>query len=332
MAVVLSFFILIGYQYFFVKPTPPVPQTPVQTEQAATPGAPVTAPAATPATVTDRPDVAVNPQARDITVDTPLYETVINEQGGGLKSFVLKQYRNTHDKDSGPMQLITGKNPADLPVLFSLDNGAGNFLPIFQADKTSLPLAGAAENGSLVMHATTPEGLQIQRTLEFNGGSYLINIAYKLVNSTDKAIQVSPALSLANQPFAHASQTSKYLFSGPAAYINGELVETKPKKLVDGPIVLQGKVSWTGYVDNYFMTSVVPTTASTHTVTLQGSEAHVRSVISEGIVSIPGGESKTFTYSLYFGPKKLKILQTVGYDLAGAVNFGWFDLLAKPML
>ena len=179
------------------------------------------------------------------------------------------------------MQLITGKNPADLPVLFSLDNGVGNFLPIFQADKTSLSLAGAKENGSVVMNAATPEGLRIQRTLEFNGDSYLINIAYKLVNATEKAIQVSPALSLANQPFAHASQTSKYLFSGPAAYINGELVETKPKKLVDGPIVLQGKVSWTGYVDNYFVTSVVPTSPNAHSVTLQGSEAHVRSVISE---------------------------------------------------
>jgi len=334
LAVVLSFFILIGYQYFFVKPAPPSPQTPVQTqtEQTVPQGAPATAPAAIPASGSEIPSVAVNSKARDITIDTPLYEAVVNEQGGGLKSFVLKQYRNTHEKDSGPMQLITGKNPADLPVLFSLDNGVGNFLPIFQADKTSLSLAGAKENGSVVMNAATPEGLRIERTLEFNGDSYLINIAYKLVNATEKAIQVSPALSLANQPFAHASQTSKYLFSGPAAYINGELVETKPKKLVDGPIVLQGKVSWTGYVDNYFVTSVVPTSPNAHSVTLQGSEAHVRSVISEGIVSIPSGESKTFTYSLYFGPKKLKILQTAGHDLAGAVNFGWFDLLAKPML
>jgi len=332
LAVVLSFFILIGYQYFFVKPAPPGPQTPAQTEQTATQGASATAPAATPATITGMPNVAVNPKARDITIETPLYEAIVNEQGGGLKSFVLKQYRNTHDKDSGPMQLITGKNPADLPVLFSLDNGVGGFLPIFQADKTALSLAGANENGSVVMHASTPEGLQIERTLEFRGDSYLVNVAYKLVNSTDKAIQVSPALSLANQPFAHASQTSKYLFSGPAAYINGALVETKPKKLEDGPIVLQGKVSWTGYVDNYFITSVAPTSANAHSVTLQGSEAHVRSVISEGIVSVPSGESKTFTYSLYFGPKKLKILQASGYDLAGAVNFGWFDLLAKPML
>ncbi len=332
MAVVLSFFILVGYQYFFVKHTPPAPQTPVQTEQTAGQAPAASTPAATPAVATDIPAVAVDAQARDITINTPLFQAVVNEQGGGVKNFVLKQYRTTHDKDSGPMELITGKNPADLPVLFSLDNGAGNFLPLFHADKDSLTLTEQTGSGSVVMSAQTPEGLQIKRTLSCKGDSYLVDVAYTLVNTTDKAIQVSPALSLSNRPFEHASQTSQYLFSGPAAYVNGQLVETKAKKLTDGPVVLSGKVSWVGYVDNYFMASVVPTSANAHSVTLQGSEAHVRTVLSEGIVSIPGGESQTFTYTLYFGPKKIEVLQTAGHDLAGAVNFGWFDLLAKPML
>jgi YidC/Oxa1 family membrane protein insertase len=35
---------------------------------------------------------------------------------------------------------------------------------------------------------------------------------------------------------------------------------------------------------------------------------------------------------MYFGPKKLQILQASGDELAKAVDFGWFDVLAKPML
>lgn len=42
------------------------------------------------------------------------------------------------------------------------------------------------------------------------------------------------------------------------AYVNDALVETAPKKVSEGPVVLQGKVSWAGFVDHYFMTSVVP--------------------------------------------------------------------------
>ncbi|WP_448874169.1 membrane protein insertase YidC [Desulfobulbus propionicus] len=333
-AIILSFLILVGYQYFFAPPKPvsQSPQTPAQIQQDGTGTAPAHAPTAAAAQASTATPLAVDRNAREITVDTPLYTALINEQGGGFKSFVLKNYRNALDKDSGPMQLIQETNPAALPVLFTLDNGAGGFLPTYQAEKTSLSLAQQGETGALTMRAVTPEGLTILRTLRFQGDSYLIDVTYKVQNGTGKPIQVSPALCLNNKPFAHASQASRYLFYGPTAYINGELVETKPKKLADGPVVLQGKVSWTGYTDNYFMTAIVPLSASAHTVTLQGSEDQVRSVVSEGILSIPANESRDFTYSLYLGPKKLQVLQPVGNDLAKAVDFGWFDLLAKPML
>jgi YidC/Oxa1 family membrane protein insertase len=102
--------------------------------------------------------------------------------------------------------------------------------------------------------------------------------------------------------------------------------------LTEGPVVLQGKVSWTGFVDNYFMTSVVPVTGNAVTVTLQGSEKQVRTLISEGIQAIGPNEAKSFAYTLYFGPKKLQILEEAGNELAKSVDFGWFDVLAKPML
>ncbi len=335
LAIVLSFLILVGYQYFFVKPAPPQPQA---TPQAMQQGADSAGKAATPpppaaiAQADARPAVAVDPSARDITVDTPLFTTVINEQGGGLKSFVLKNYRNTMDKDSGPMQLILGKGAGELPALFSLDNAAGTTLPTFKADKNALTLAGKGETSTLTMTAQLADGLRIVRTLTFRGDSYLIGMDYKVQNTTDKSVQVSPALALVNEPFGHASETSKYLFAGPAASVNGDYVTTKPKKLTEGPVVLQGQVNWTGYVDNYFIAAVALPPATAHTVTLQGSEQQVRTVVSEGIQTIPAHESKSFAYTLYFGPKKLQVLQLAGNDLAKAVDFGWFGVLAKPML
>jgi YidC/Oxa1 family membrane protein insertase len=104
------------------------------------------------------------------------------------------------------------------------------------------------------------------------------------------------------------------------------------KKLSDGPAIFQGKVSWTGFVDSYFMTAVVPANGNAVTVTQQGSEKQARTVISEGIQGIGGQESKSYAYTLYFGPKKLKILEAAGHDLAQSVDFGWFDIIGKPML
>ncbi len=334
LAIVLSFLILIGYQYFFVKPAPLQPnvasqsqQTPEASSQQVAP-----APAAASAIVSTRQSVSADPRAKDISIDTPLYTAIVNEQGGGFKSFVLKNYRTDMEKNSGPMQLVPAQDPANLPIIFSLDNGASTTLPVFKANTDALTLSNQQDANKLVMTASLADGISVVRTLTFQGNSYLVGIEYKVENTTDKAVQISPALSMSNEPFAHASQTSKYLFAGPTAYVNGELVETKAKKLTDGPVVLQGKVSWTGYVDNYFITSVVPATGSVHTVTVQGTEQHVRTVISEGLRTLPANGSLSFDYKMYFGPKKLKILQASGHELAAAVNFGWFDVLAKPML
>jgi YidC/Oxa1 family membrane protein insertase len=333
LAIVLSFLILVGYQYFFVKPVPQQPTPAVQSQQTSeASGKQATAVPAVASAVSPQPSLALDPNAKDITVDTPLYTAVIKEQGGGVKSFVLKQYHTTMEKDSGLMQLVPGKDPANLPALFSLDNGGGAILPTFKADKAGLALAAPHDAARLVMTAVLADGIKIVRTLTFHSDSYLIESEYQVENSTDKPAPVSPALALINEPFTHVSASSQYLFAGPIAYVNGALVETKPKKLTEGPAVLQGKVSWTGYVDNYFMTSVVPTTGNPNTVTVQGSEQQVRTVISEGTQILPAHGAKTFTYTMYFGPKKLQVLQTAGYDLAQAVNYGWFDVLAKPML
>ncbi|MCI5127838.1 MAG: membrane protein insertase YidC, partial [Candidatus Electrothrix sp. AUS3] len=61
-------------------------------------------------------------------------------------------------------------------------------------------------------------------------------------------------------------------------------------------------------------------------------EDKVRTVLSGGIMKLAPGEAKEFRYEGFFGPKKLAYLKETGYDLAEAINFGWFDILAKPML
>ena len=45
----------------------------------------------------------------------------------------------------------------------------------------------------------------------------------------------------------------------------------------------------------------------------------------------PGAE-KTYTYDLFYGPKKLTLLKEIGSNLEKIINFGWFDVIAKPTL
>jgi YidC/Oxa1 family membrane protein insertase len=337
---------LFGYQYFFVKPVaqqqmqPQAQPQQKSVEQAGPQGQPgkqfqtpkSLKPASTPAPKPVVPVIAVDPNARDITIETPLYTAVIAEQGGGFKHFILKKYRTELDKASGNMELVPDAGLGELPIMFSLENSGGTDLPAFQADKEKINIGEGAGTQTLTMKALLPSGVALTRTLTFHADSYIIDLSYQVSNTGTGSAHISPTLSLNSTPFTHGSGTSRYLFHGPASYVDEKLIEIKTKKLTDGPQVIQGNVSWTGYEDNYFINAVIPLTEGSHMVTIGGSETRVRTVVSEGITSVKPQGVATYTYKMYFGPKKLSILKTVDHNLAKAINFGWFDILAKPTL
>ncbi len=340
LAITISFLILIGYQYFFVAPSiqqaPPVQET---TRQETDPGQTgkavqqVPASEIQPSTAGAVQRVAVDQEARDIIIETPLYTAVINEQGGGFKSFVLNKYRKVLNGDTGFMELVQTDHPADLPIIFSLHNGAPQGLPLFRAEKEKVTLLEGNGKASLSMTASLGGGIEITRTLVFDAATYLIDDRYQVSSSASVPFSATPAMVLANRPFSIENSASRFMFSGPVALVNDELSEVKGKKLTkDGPKTFQGNVSWAAYEDNYFILSVMPTAGGDRSVQMSAVDETVRTVITEGVVTLVPGTTQEFAYSLYFGPKKLSILKQVGHDLSRAINFGWFDVLAKPML
>ena len=91
-------------------------------------------------------------------------------------------------------------------------------------------------------------------------------------------------------------------------------------------------MSWAAYEDTYFLCAIIPEQAH-NTLTLSVSDRDkVTSTISGGHDIIPAGGTKIYTYNIYFGPKKLQTLKTIGADLDKVINFGWFDIIAKPAL
>jgi len=336
LAIVISFVILIGYQYFFVPVEKPIQPTKTQEQAAvpeqplseAVPGQDITGPLPPLSTGEARPD----PTARDITVDTPYYKAVIAEQGGGFKSFILKGYQRQKKGDTSPMQLVQTSRPTELPALFFLGNGGGGELLRFHADKTNLSLAADSGKTSLVMTATVAERLKVIRTMVFDPASYVIEDTYRVENLSQAPVSTFPVFSLTNRPFSVRDAASRFTFSGPVAYVNQSLREVKGKKINEGVMTLDGEVGWAAYEDNYFICAVIPAEPVTGAVRMSASDETVRTVIVEGPQPLDPSAVREFKYTVYFGPKKLEILTAVGSDLAKAINFGWFDVLAKPML
>ncbi|MCI5128391.1 MAG: membrane protein insertase YidC, partial [Candidatus Electrothrix sp. AUS3] len=268
LAIIISFIILIGYQSYFMPQAPPVvpgqgsttgntTENTVENTAGNATGNVVVPTGGTQGGQISQVNqaeqaarvqpVAVDPKARDIIVETPLYTAVFSEQGGGLKSFVLKKYRIAKEEDAPFMEMISTTNPAELPMIFSLDNGAGGDLPFLEAETTFVQV-NEGETGELTMTAVQADGIRIERHLTFTSTTYLIDSKYVVSNTGSVPLQISPAMVMTNGPFASGSTSSRYMFSGPAVYVNGKLEQIKPKNMVEGSYPLQGQVRWAAHV------------------------------------------------------------------------------------
>jgi YidC/Oxa1 family membrane protein insertase len=127
-------------------------------------------------------------------------------------------------------------------------------------------------------------------------------------------------------------KTNRYGFEGPSAYINGKLEQIAIKK-IEEKNKFSGHLQWLAIESQYFMSSlIVP----------QAPEAGMRLIMHDNSilenryispeVTIAPAAMHTLDFDIFMGPKSLSLLKSLGGNLDKAVNFGMFDILAKPCL
>jgi YidC/Oxa1 family membrane protein insertase len=339
LAIVLSLGILLVYNQLFVQPVaPPVTEPVTQTlEVTGNSSVPAAAPPAqvvtAPAPPVQLPVVVAGREGRDIIVETSLYTAVFTETGGGLKSFKLKHYNAQLDGATGAKELTTQTAFNELPLYFSWGaDPVTSAVPVFEADQTLITVDSAPR--ALTMKTLLPSGVVMSRIMTFHPESYVIDFEIMVTNgSPEHQVQGASFLRLVNEPFS-SSANDRFLFTGPAQFAANELEQFKIKDLEDGQVEKTGVFDWVGYEGTYFMMALLPGEEQ-QTVTyklLDLQKKKVSTILSGGAVVLNPGQTKSYKFSSYLGPKKLEILKEVDHNLSKAVNFGFFDFLAKPML
>ena len=337
-AIVLSALIFLLWQLFFVdkdanqQSAKKTEQPPVKEEliKEAKPYPKEQEVAAVEKTPTSETDVSMPARIpRSITVNTPFYQVQLSEKGGGFSSFILKKYRENVAKDSPLQELIPQKDSFETVLL----GFAGKSLPgmdnaVYSAslDADTVNIQDAAQE--ITFTWKSDEAVVVEKTYKFSPDSYLIGLDVNIKNGSDRSIQ--DKLFVALKAPAPADKRM-YGFEGPSALINEKLEEIKIKDIAEKNTYM-GKVNWVAVQDRYFMMSVIPDQAE--------EEAGMRLFLKEGDLleaqyldpdgEIRPGTQHTYQYSLFFGPKSMKILKQAGHDLGQALNFGWFTVLAKP--
>ena len=338
-AIVLSAAVFLVWQFFFVdreavqktakktdQPPAITEQTPIQQakpysaeQESATAGTSGVAD-----TAVSRPAET----ARLITVDTPLYRAKISEKGAGFVSFTLKDYRETVAKDSPLKEIIPQENAFET-VLVGYDGKslAGLDSAVFSANLDIDTLSVKEGSQKITFSWASDQGVTIEKTYSFSPDSYMIGLDVTVKNASDRIIQDKLYVALKGSV---PDDKRVYGFEGPSAFINDELEEVDIDDIADKN-TYTGGLKWIALQDRYFMTSIIPA---------QAQEASMRLYVREGnlveaqylnpVSDIRPGTQQTYQYSLFFGPKSMKIMGELGHDFSKALNFGFFDILAKP--
>ena len=271
-------------------------------------------------------------EEKEITVTTDLYTAVFTTRGAKLKSWKLQKYKDKIGKDAQNIDLVTGRKSEGYPL--GLESSKPDLHDIgdalFEVNKESLSLKERGEQGSISFSWTSPDGIELIKKFTFSAGKYLVGLDVNISNLSDKDTKEDVALSWKTK-LDPSKKIDSYSFSGPVALIDGNLEEVEIKKL-DKDRAYSGTVKWAGYEDKYFISSIIPKESRKVKLGMSKSSGDVVSVdIVEPIEPYPGGKM-LHSYSLYLGPKDLDVLKSVGADLQKALNFGWFDVIAKPLL
>ncbi len=343
-AIGLSFLVFFLWELFFIdRDAAPPPERTQQTAEAPRQAAPETppgprpeTPTATTAPETDAADATppsspvrtVRP-ARTITVDTPLYRATLSEQGALMTSFVLKNYREAVGETAPLKELVPEMAGATMLTDFTGGASLGMENAVFKAapGRNSVSLSDAPRTLSFTW--TSPDGVKVEKSYAFSPDTYLIGYTVRVDNRSGLALRDPLTVTLTA---ADESAGAYYAFEGPSVLVNHSLEQIKPKDVgKEGPI--SGEVQWVAMEKQYFLSALIPRNEG---------EARVRfSKTPTGILQnhyvaparpIASGGVEQFQFDLYFGPKSLKVLSDLNNELDRAIDFGWFDIIAKPGL
>jgi len=341
LAIVLSFLVVLGYNYFFVKPQqqaqkPPQQQSQEQakSEQGAT-TAEKPAPAAAPATAARLPKAEVKQQvqSRSITVDSPLYTAVFNTRGGVLTSFKLKKYDRTLDPASGLIEMVDVQEGMQYPLTVTFPDSSLDVDPadIYESKITSLNLDDVSGPKQMVLTYSNPAGVKVEKAFTFYPDKYEIDLELRVVNSSSGNLAQKAMLTW-NEYRDPKAEDDSYGRTGPIYFSKKEIETPDPKKLESRKFV-GTDMSWAGYESKYFIAAMIPKQPSLTGLVLGNSSGLITVALEGPKNPVPPGQTTSFNYNLYLGPKDYAILKSAAVGLENSIDFGsWMKWMALPLL
>ncbi|MEO0870743.1 MAG: membrane protein insertase YidC [Pseudomonadota bacterium] len=269
-----------------------------------------------------------------VVIDAPRIAGSINLVGARIDDIVLKKYRETTDKDSGPVRLFA---PERTPVQYFAEFGfrandkRSSSSALWRADSEKLtpqtPVTLSRAEGDLTY--------KIKLSVD---DDYMITAEQSVTNGAEEAAAIIQPFALINRTSVNATQDEFLSHAGPIGVFDGVVNDPHAyHELADLKTWTPGGApSWLGFSDRYWLGALVPSEgADTAGFRSLGNDLFRADVLYPAQTLAAGG-TLTQTTRLYAGAKDSVILDQ--YEESGitqfgnAISWGWFQVIEKPLL
>lgn len=317
-ALLVTIVLLFFFQMYFT-PKQPVQETPqakpeqqVQTKTDQ-PGQVKTA-GSIPQAKTEAPKPEEAKVTQRFLVETPLFKVTFSDLGGGIESVKLTKYKETVKQEHGK-ELIEDIKPYNYtPKVFKTANGTTiSDRTIFKPDKTGMTVKDKPE--TIIFTGTLTDGKRIRKIFTFHPDKYTIDMKVEVeATDTDKATVDFAVISGANP--------NSYVFKGPFTY-NGKKFEQIEK--IEKDLVVDKTYTYAGLDEGFFAFIWIPAEDSRFPIVVHKAENNVPVLRMSMDKSMATGK-------LFFGPKQTEVLKSLEINAHKIIDFGWFDVIAKPLI
>ncbi len=293
---------------------------------------------------------------KTVSVESNLYSAEIDSQNGTLTRFYLKNYKYATEPRFNITKfffsLFSGDEEEEIPYdpdrLVNLAGDISDQNRIwevftdtdiydvnFQVSADKLNVATLPE--ILELSTVLPNGLEQHKILTFYPDSYVIDMELKIINRTGEQKTLHPRINFGAGGEAISGEPL------PQPKVAVTFVDEDFDKFdgddVENNLAVNNSI-WAGLADTYFITVIKPVDGSLFrgeltplNSKLDGKEVVVpRLTYQDEPLRLANNQEYSRKFKIFAGPKVESLLDEFDYYLPQAMDLGWFEILARPLL
>jgi YidC/Oxa1 family membrane protein insertase len=273
-------------------------------------------------------------QERLITVASELYDIKLSTTGATVRAITLNKYKESNQADAEPFEymLMGSQQQATFKTSGSEGLAIPADLPFKLVGETTDTIHLESSEKIISFTAVTPSGLTILKDYTFYPDTYQVDVNIQLVNNSNAAMKGYFNLALVSALSDEGEgMQDMYSFVGPLSFDGEELIEDDLDDLEKSAKIYGEGILWSGNVAKYFL-SILAAGDSAKQIQIEKGPDFVQNKFVSPFISLDSGQKISLDYVSFIGPKDFDLLKSVGHRFEEAKDYGFFAVLAKPLM